>query len=419
MKKIFLTIVLLVLPIAAFGYFNLKPGDPASSYRFVTVERRDLESVVAATGTLDAVTTVQVGTQVSGIVSEILVDYNDRVEAGQVIARIDPTLLEIAVREARADLERTQASLRDARADFERLRPLHEDGVVSEADFEQARYELEVAAATVGSAEVGLEKARQNLAYATIYAPISGTVVERDVDVGQTVAASLSAPELFEIAGDLSSMRILASVDESDIGLIRDGQQARFTVQAYPDLTFQGTVRQVRLQSTTQENVVNYTVVVDVDNSDGRLLPGMTATVDFLVEAATDVLSVPNAALRFRPTEEMWTEWREQQRDLDPVSGSRTGQRPGGEQPRSDVTLLWSVDEEGALTATPVSVGISNGQSTEIQSGARQPGPRAGQAIEAGMQVIAGVTSGSESGTANPFQSTQQSRRSGPPGPGF
>ncbi len=412
MKKVLLTAIALALPIAAFGYFNLKPGDEAGSYRFVTVERGDLESVVAATGTLDAVTTVQVGTQVSGIVSEILVDYNDRVEAGQVIARIDPTLLEIAVREASADLEGSQAKLRHVRGDYERSQRLSEAGIVSEADFRQARYELEAATAAAGSAGVRLEKARQNLAYATIYAPISGTVVERDVDVGQTVAASLSAPELFEIAGDLSTMRILASVDESDVGLIEEGQQARFTVQAFPDAIFDGTVRQVRLQSTVQENVVNYTVVVDVDNAGGRLLPGMTATVDFLVEAATGVLFVPNAALRFRATEEMWAEWR--QRPRDPSSESSTEERSGGGQPRSDVTLLWSVDEAGAVTAAPVAAGISDGQSTEIRNVSRSP-----QGVEAGMRIIAGVTSGGESGSTNPFQSTQQNARPGPPGPGF
>ncbi len=414
MKKIFLTVLALALPIAAFGYFNLRPGDEAGGYRFVTVERGDLESVVAATGTLDAVTTVQVGTQVSGIVSEILVDYNDPVQAGQVIALIDSTLLEIAVREARADLERGQAQLRDARGDCERTRRLREDGIVAEADFQQAQYELDVATAAVDSAEVGLERARQNLAYATIYAPISGTVVERDVDVGQTVAASLSAPELFKIAGDLSSMHILALVDESDIGSIKEGQRARFTVQAFPDATFDGTVRQVRLQSTTQENVVNYTVVVDVDNRDGRLLPGMTATVDFLVEAATDVLYVPNAALRFRATEEMLTEWREDRQAQAPSPGTSTGQRPGSDRSRADVTLLWSVDEGGGLTATPVTSGISDGQSTEIQTS-----PRDGQEIEAGMRIIAGVTRTSEGAAANPFQNTQQNARPGPPGPGF
>lgn len=411
MKKIFLIAIALALPVAAFGYFSLRTGDPAG-YRFVTVERRDLESGVAATGTLDAVTTVQVGTQVSGIVSEILVDYNDRVEAGQVIARIDPTLLEIAVREAQAGLERSQAQLKHARGDFERLRPLHDDGVVSASDFQQAQYELDVAVAAVSSAEIGLEKARRNLAYATVYAPISGTVVERDIDVGQTVAASLSAPELFKIAGDLSSMRILASVDESDVGLIEEGQQARFTVQAFPEATFEGVVRQVRLQSTTQENVVSYTVVVDVDNSGGKLLPGMTATVDFLVEAAAEVLTVPNAALRFRPTEEMWAEWREQRQRPDPSSGQGADRPSGSGQPRSDVTFLWSVDAAGALTATPVSVGISDGQWTEVR-------PRNPEAIEPGTRIIAGVTQATEKSTANPFQSAQQSGRSGPPGPGF
>ncbi len=180
-----------------------------------------------------------------------------------------------------------------AERDFERFKSLHADGIAADADFNKAQYALDVARANVKSAHASLARARRNLGYATITAPVSGTVIERDVDVGQTVAASFSSPRLFRIANDLTEMQILASVDESDIGQIQEGQTARFTVKAYPDETFQGTVRQVRLQSTTEENVVNYTVVIDVDNPDGKLLPGMTATVEFLVAKAEDVLKVP------------------------------------------------------------------------------------------------------------------------------
>lgn len=418
-KLVVAILIVLAVPIAAFGYLH-RSAEDAAVYRFVRVERGDLEAVVSATGTLDAVTTVQVGTQVSGIISEIFVDYNDRVEAGQAVARIDPTLLEIAVREAEADLERIEAQLRDAERDWQRVEELYRDQVVAEVDYHQARYELEAARAAATVAEVGLEKARQNLAYATIYAPIAGTVVERGVDVGQTVAASFSAPELFKIAGDLARMQILASVDESDIGQIAEGQAARFTVQAYPEASFDGTVRQVRLQSTTEENVVNYTVVVDVDNATGKLLPGMTATVDFLVEAAAGVLAVPNAALRFRPTDEMLAALRERrsversgQSDARTrQTGERQGEGKATGEAASDVVLLWHLDAEGRPAATPVRTGISDGRSTEIEA--------LKAAIEPGLQVIAGVSSGSSStSSTNPFQNQQSSNRPGPPGPGF
>ena len=243
---------------AAFGLYLHRSDTEAGAYRFVTVERGDIETVVSATGTLEPVTTVEVGTQVSGIINEILVDFNDTVNKGQVVARLDTTLLEIAVREARANLIRNQAELDKAERDFERFSKLAEEGITSGSDLDAATYSRNIASANLSGAQVNLDRAEQNLEYATITAPISGVVVERNVDVGQTVAASLSAPQLLLLAADLARMQIMVSVDESDIGLIEEGQTARFTIQAYPDDTFSGTVQQVRLQSTSQENVVNY-----------------------------------------------------------------------------------------------------------------------------------------------------------------
>ena len=288
-------------------------GREPVAYRFTEVERGDIHSVVSSTGTLEAVTTVSVGTQVSGIVADIRVDFNDKVEENQVIARLDTTLLRTAVRDAEAQLARSEAERLKAEREHARMESLFEAKLISESDLEATEYALAVARAGAESATVGLTRARQNLAYATIRSPISGTVIQRTVDVGQTVAASLAAPELFLIAADLTRMQILAAVDESDIGLIREGQAVRFTVQAYPDERFAGTVRQVRLQSRTQENVVNYTVVIDVANPELRLLPGMTANVDFLVASAAEVLKVANVALRFRPTEDMVNAVRERQ----------------------------------------------------------------------------------------------------------
>ncbi|MFQ5569223.1 MAG: efflux RND transporter periplasmic adaptor subunit [Rhodothermales bacterium] len=446
MKKILLIVAALVLTGATIWFFNRSNGEEVSPYRFVTVEQGDLEAVVSSTGTLDAVTTVQVGTQVSGIISEIYADFNDNVRKGQLIARIDTTLLVSAVRDAEINLERNRAQLRQAEREFERIKGLFEKQFITEVEFNKAQYDLDIAHAATKSAEISLERARQNFSYATIYAPISGTVIERNVEVGQTVAASFSAPQLFLIADDLSHMEILASVDESDIGMIKEGQTARFTVQAYPDETFTGAVRQVRLQSTMQENVVNYTVVIDVENKEGTLLPGMTATVDFLIETATDVLKIPNAALRFRPTEEMIAAFRErrrQQRENRPDSlrnrgderrGRRGdtadgndqgsfGQRSGGQrgsdgggfggfggfgggQRPNNFTMLWFLDEAGNLSAAPVRTGISDGQMTEIR----------GRQIEPGMQIIAGVTQTTQSRSTNPFQNQQQGGRRRPGG---
>ena len=413
-------------------------GNDESSFRFVAVERGDLEQVVSATGSLDAVTTVQVGTQVSGIINDIYVDFNDDVVQGQVIARLDRTLLEIAVSEARTNLTRSQAQFDFVNRNFQRTKSLFEQQLVSEAEFNQAEYDMRTAEAAYESSRISLERAERNLGYATVYAPISGKVVERNVDPGQTVAASMSTPQLFLIANDLSEMQILASVDESDIGFIEEDQEVRFTVQAYPDDTFTGSVGQVRLQSKIQENVVNYTVVVNVRNDDGKLLPGMTATVEFLVQTATDVLKVPNAALRFRPPESMMAglierqqaafEQRRAEREAARGTGEQPdvaggeGGRPGGggagrfgDQRRGaggfsadDVATLYYLDDEGRLAVMRARKGITDGQYTEIL----------GRNIEEGMQVIAAVTTGGSnaSSTANPFQPQQGGGGRGPGG---
>jgi HlyD family secretion protein len=412
------------IPFLALGglwVYRSADGSEGPAYRFATVERGNIEATVSATGTLGAVTTVQVGTQVSGQVSAILVDFNDRVKKGQLIARIDPTLQQQTVRDAQAGVERNRAELDQTEREYERNRQLFESKVITETEFSDVQYRVAVARANVKSAQVTLDRARQNLSYTSIYAPIDGIVVERNVDVGQTVAASLSAPQLFLIANDLSRMQILASVDESDIGIIEEGQPVRFSVQAHQNETFTGTVKQVRLQSTTQENVVNYTVVVEVENPNGKLLPGMTATVDFLTGAATDVLTVPNAALRFRATEAMMTTVRPAQgaparsasaASSDSTRAQRTaaGQRengPSDARPRN-VAMLWYLDESGALATARVRTGMTDGQKTEIQ----------GRDLTEGMQVIVGVSAERDaagSSATSPFQTQQQS---GPPRPG-
>src|SRR6266568_2696666 len=285
--------------------YNRADAKEVAAYRFTTVERGNLQATVSATGTLNAVRTVQVGTQVSGQLSAIYVDFNAKVKKGQLLARIDPALQQQAVQDAQAGLDRANAQLDLSKQDFDRNQALFDKKIVTAAEYGTAKANYSVAQANAKSAGVALSRARQNLAYTSIYAPINGVVVERNVDVGQTVAASLSAPQLFLIANDLSQMQILASVDESDIGSIKQGQDVQFTVQSYPNRPFVGHVAQVRLQSKTQDNVVNYTAVVTVENPNAALLPGMTATAKFLTGSANDALTVASSALRYRPTAEL------------------------------------------------------------------------------------------------------------------
>ncbi len=427
---------LIVAAAAGFWWYRTTQAGEVPTFRFAAIEQGTLQSTVSSTGALNAVTTVQVGTQVSGQVSAIYADFNDRVKKGKLLARIDPTLQEQAVRDAQAVLERNVAERDQAQREHERNSALFARKVLTEAEFQTSQYKLAIAEASVKSARVSLDRARRNLAYTEIYAPIDGVVIERNVDVGQTVAASLQAPQLFLIANDLSQMEILAKVDESDIGAIHEGQPVRFTVQPYPSESFEGTVRQVRLQSTTQENVVNYTVVISVANKSGKLLPGMTATVSFITGSAENVLMVPNGALRFRPTNAMLAA---SGVDTTQAQGGMTREsrtRPAGAtasvrparaagatasanasaRPASSsgvaTSRLWYLDAQQTLRGIPVETGLTDGQKTAVS----------GPGLKAGMQVIVGVSSGTATTptTGNsPFQSTQPQRGPGGPPPGM
>lgn len=431
----------------ALWFFNRADARDLTSFRFVEVDKGTIEATVAATGKLRAVTTVQVGTQVSGQISNINVDFNDRVKKGQLIARIDPTLAEQTVRDAEASLERSNAELANAQRNFDRNKQLYDRKVLTESEYAATVYARDVAKANLKSAQVAVERARKNLSYTSIYAPINGIVVERNVDVGQTVAASLSAPQLFLIANDLSDMWILASVDESDIGLIKEDQPVRFTVQAYPTRTFEGTVKQVRLQSAVTENVVNYTVVVDCANSDGKLLPGMTATLDFLVGTAKDVFRVPNAALRFRPTADQIAKLGNAATTAatNRAAGDSTLRAPrdSAHRTRGDSTRrthndstragtpttegviagaqasagrsrgtprvggsaqLWYLDAQGKLASMHVRTGVTDGKVTEVR----------GPDLKVGMQVITGIIAANAGTSTSPFQQ-QQAPPGGPP----
>jgi HlyD family secretion protein len=315
--------VVLAVAAAAAWYYNWSTREDrqAPAYRFATVERGPLTATVAASGTLNPVTSVQVGTQVSGQIKELLVDFNSPVKAGQLIARIDPETFQYRVRQNEADVEavraaaaRAQVALANAQRDLSRTRELVQREFVSPADldraqaqFDLARAELNNAQAVVAQRAAQLASARVDLGRTEIRAPVDGVVIKRSVDVGQTVAASLQAPELFVIARDLRDMQVETSIDEADVGRIRAGQRATFTVDAFPGRTFAGEVRQVRKSAQTVQNVVTYTVLVSAANPDGQLMPGMTANVRIVTDTRESALKVANAALRFRPPGESAT----------------------------------------------------------------------------------------------------------------
>jgi len=308
-------LLLAVAAAAAAYYWSTRENKQAPTYRLAKVERGPLTATVAASGTLNPVTSVQVGTQVSGQIKELFVDFNSPVKAGQLIARIDPETLQYRVRQSEADVEagrsalgRAQVSLLNAQRELDRTRELVSKNFVSPAEldakqaaFDLARADVKNSAAVVAQREASLASARVDLARTEIRAPVDGVVIKRSVDVGQTVAASLQAPELFVIARDLRDMQVETSIDEADVGRMRVGQRATFTVDAFPGRTFNGEVRQVRKSAQTVQNVVTYTVLVSAANPDGQLMPGMTANVRIVTDTRESVLKVSNAALRFRP----------------------------------------------------------------------------------------------------------------------
>lgn len=320
MKKLLVVIVLVGAGITAYGYLGFNTTEFVPDVSTVTLARGDVVDTVGATGALEAVTTVQVGSQVSGIIEELNADFNSIVRAGDVIARLEPSLFETQVEQGRAnlarseaDVERLRVTLEDAEAQLARSEDLSSRELISTTELEAAQVAVRSAAAQLKSADASVIQSRAslnqnevNLGHTIITAPIDGIVIARQVDAGQTVAAGMSAPELFIIAEDLTQMQVIANIDESDVGRIRRGQPVTFTVDAYAAEEFEGTVSQIRLEPVVVQNVVTYATVIDVPNNELKLKPGMTATVTLEIARSENVLRVPNAALRFRPTPDMF-----------------------------------------------------------------------------------------------------------------
>jgi HlyD family secretion protein len=348
--------LLLAVAIASglgYWYWQVNYGvSAAKRYKTQAVELGDVTRTVSANGTLNPVVLVNVGTQVSGTVKKLHVDFNDRVRAGQVLLELDPALYAAQVNQSEANLHNAEASLELARANEARNRTLFDQQFISRQDLDTSVQALKSGAAQVELAKAQLAKDRTNLNYSVIKSPVSGVVVNRTVDVGQTVAASFQTPTLFQIAQDLSKMQIDSSFAEADVGVIRVGQPVRFNVDAFPNRSFSAKVKQVRLNATTQQNVVTYDVVVGVDNPEQILMPGMTAYVNVIVAQRQHVMLVPNAALRFTPQQ----------------AQERTPSGKGKTDKEAAVTGTVYVLEAERLRPVTIRTGISDGHFTEVMS---------------------------------------------------
>ena len=351
-SKIWIAVVVIVIVAVAAWAMSGGKKEEDINFKEEKVALKTLQNSVTATGTIEAVTSVTVGTQVSGIVNKLYVDYNSQVKKGQVIAELDKTNLLSELNTAKANLASAQSSLNYQAANMERYKTLYKKGLVSADEYENALLTYRQAKEQVASSKENVQRAQTNLGYATITSPIDGTVISKSVEEGQTVAASFNTPELFTIAKDLTNMQVVANVDEADIGNVKEGDRVTFTVDAYPDDTFEGTVKQVRLEATTTNNVVTYEVVISAPNADLKLKPGLTANVTIYTQERSGVLAVANKALRFTPTKETVG------KDMKIVDCKGKNK-------------VWTFSDK-TLTAHAVTIGQTDGVHTEIIKGIKK-----------------------------------------------
>jgi len=377
-----------VLAVAAVTILVIHGCNKSQSYTFetATVQKGSVTNTVTATGTLEAITSVVVGTQVSGIVEKLYVDFNSPVKKGQILAALDKVALKSQVDQANATLESAKAETEYQKSNFERSNSLFEKNLVAQADYDLAKYNYEKSKSSLKNAQAQYEKARVNLGYATIYSPIDGVVMNRAVDEGQTVAASFNTPELFTIAQDLTQMQVEADIDESDIGMVKEGQRVEFDVDAFADEKFTGSVMQIRLSPVTTSNVVTYTVVINAPNPDQKLLPGMTANLVIYVEETNDVLTIPYKAVKFTPEAEYLAKMDKEMMSAGDITARPagnvparpagmgnmpSGQMPEGVTPTAGVkmpTMVWVRDAKG-IHPVRVELGTNDGDNAEVKSG--------------------------------------------------
>lgn len=388
LSKVWLVVaVVIIIAIVAWALSGGKKEEQIS-FDTAAVAPANIMNSITATGTIEPVTSVTVGTQVSGIVSKLYVDYNSVVKKGQVIAELDKTNLMSQLNSAKTQLATAQSQLNYQTTNFNRYKTLYQKGLVAADDFDNAKLSYTQAKEQVASAKEEVQRAQTNLGYATITSPIDGIVLSKSVEEGQTVAASFSTPELFTIAQDLTNMQVVANVDEADIGDVKEGERVSFTVDAYPDDTFEGTVKQVRQEATTTNNVVTYEVVISAPNADLKLKPGLTANVTIYTAERKGVLSVPSKALRFTPQKET------------------VGKMKIVDQTGNAKNKVWSI-EGNSIVAHKVNIGMTDGTNTQILNG-----------ISAGVKVVTGlnVTGGEQDDAQADAGGEKSPFAPGPPG---
>jgi HlyD family secretion protein len=389
-KRVLLVTGLLLAGAATAAYIHSKKEKPIpdAKYRSAAVDTGNIIQTVTATGTINPVALINVGSQVSGTVVELNADFNDHVKKGQVLLKLDPTIFNAQIRQVEASAASAQASMRLAQSNFERNERLVAQNYVSALTLDQSRRELDVAKANVKLAEAQLARSRADLDNSVIRSPIDGVVIKRTIDLGQTVAASFTTPNLFQIARDLTKMQIDTSVSEADVGALKDGQPARFVVDAYPDREFDATMRQFRLAANVVQNVVTYNVVLDVQNKQELLKPGMTAQVRLVVGNRDNVLRIPTSALRFRLTDEEQQKELKKQKEKTAGAGKETEAAASVVQPEDDDISfrskneaarqykIYRLDAKNQAVPVDIKIGLSNFRYTEVLPGALQKGDK-------------------------------------------
>jgi HlyD family secretion protein len=363
------TAVILAVVLIALRSFTKK--NDSVSFETVKVQKGSISNTVTATGTIQAIKSITVGTQVSGIIQHIYVDFNDKVRKGQILAKLDSVPLKSQLDQSRSAVDQAQAQLTFEEANHRRLKILYDKNLISQSDYDQAVFNYENSKAAVSNAKSAYARSKVNLDYATIISPIEGVVLNRAVEEGQTVAASFNTPTLFTIVNDVTQMQVQTSVDEADIGKVMEGQRVEFTVEAYPDMKFNGTVSQVRLQPVTTNNVVTYVVIMKAPNPEGKLMPGMTASTTIYVEEKKDALFISGKTLKFKPSASYTGNMLPGKM---PGPGMKDMKAPEGMPPMPQVTNLksrtvWIRDTVTGLKPAMIITGIDNGSYVEVVSG--------------------------------------------------
>lgn len=447
MKRKNILISGVLLAVAAATILTVHSCKKSQTYTFETskVEKGSVVNTVTATGTIQATTSVIVGTQVSGIVKKLYVDFNSHVKKGEVLAELDKTALKSSVDQALATLDNAKAEMEYQQSNYERSKALYEKNLIAQADYDLAKYNYEQSKSSLKNSQAQYDKALVNLGYATIYAPIDGVVMNRAVDEGQTVAASFNTPEIFTIANDLTQMQVEAAIDETDIGMVKVGERVEFDVDAYPDEKFDGTVKQIRLSPVTTSNVVTYTVIINAPNPEQKLLPGMTANIVIYVEDLNDVLTVPYKAVKFTPDAAYLARMRKEFESnggfsgMTPgrnrisgsfgagngqtmpsgagsnrgtgeggtMSGMPSGQAMGGSTPQGNFkmpTMVWVKDANG-IHPVPVELGANDGTNAEVISGLKE-----GEEVVTKMTLATAKEKKQKETATNPFMPRRPGR---------